>query len=126
MNYLLDTNVLLFMLGAPDDLSEKAKGIILTEDRLFVSVASLWEIAIKQSLGKLSISLSIPDLAEQCRLRDIRLIPISEEVLERIKSLPFLHKDPFDRLLIALAQTENMTIVTKDDTIPKYSVQTVW
>ena len=108
MRYLLDTNVLIFMLSAPAELSEKAKRILQTEVHLFVSMASLWEIGIKQSLGKLQIELNVPGIEAQCHLRDIRILPIRSNAIERIKTLPRLHRDPFDRLLIAQALEEGL------------------
>lgn len=89
-------------------------------------MASLWEIGIKQSLGKLRIGLTVPEIEEQCIERDIRVLPIRSAAIERLKQLPDLHRDPFDRLLVAHAQEEGMAIVTRDKTIPLYPVQTVW
>ena len=126
MRYLLDTHVLIFMLSAPAELSEKAKRILQTEVHLFVSMASLWEIGIKQSLGKLQIELSVPGIEAQCHLRDIRILPIRSNAIERIKTLPNLHRDPFDRLLIAQALEEGLVMVTRDGIIPQYPVQSVW
>ena len=126
MLYLLDTNVLVFLLSAPSELSEKATRIIRIEPSLYASVASFWEIGIKQSLGKLRIGLTVPEIEEQCQERDIRILPIRSAAIERLKQLPAIHRDPFDRLLVAHAQEEGMTIVTRDKTIPLYPVQTVW
>ncbi len=126
MCYLIDTNVLIYLLAAPSELSSKATNIVEMEPSLFVSRASLWEIAIKQSIGKLSIELSIPEIENQCHERNIRILPVSAHAIERIKTLPDIHRDPFDRLLIAQAQEEDMTIVTRDRLIAQYPVQTVW
>ena len=126
MRFLLDTNVLVFLLSAPSELSEKASRVIRFEPDLYVSMASLWEIGIKQGLGKLRLGLTIPEIEEQCVERDIRILPIHSAAIERLKRLPDIHRDPFDRLLVAHAQEEEMTIVTRDKTIPLYPVQTVW
>lgn len=126
MRYLLDTNVLVFLLSAPSELSEEAARVVRFEPDLYASMASLWEIGIKQSLGKLRIGLTVPEIEEQCIERDIRVLPIRSAAIERLKQLPDLHRDPFDRLLVAHAQEEGMAIVTRDKTIPLYPVQTVW
>jgi len=126
MRYLLDTNVLIYLLAAPGELSSKARQIVETEERLFVSKASLWEIGIKQSIGKLSVALSIPEIECQCHERDIEILPASSHAIERIKLLPDVHRDPFDRLLVAQAQEEDLTIVTRDRLIAQYPIKTVW
>ena len=96
------------------------------ERNLFVSVVSLWEIGIKQSIEKLGISLSVPEIENICRERDISVISITSEEIELIKILPKIHNDPFDRLIIAQSQVNDFTIVTSDKTIPLYEVKTVW
>lgn len=126
MRFLLDTNVLVFLLSAPSELSEKASRVIRFEPDLYASMASLWEIGIKQGLGKLRLGLTIPEIEEQCIERDIRVLPIRSTAIERLKRLPDIHRDPFDRLLVAHAQEEEMAIVTRDKTIPLYPVQTIW
>ncbi len=126
MRYLIDTNILVFLLSAPSELSEEAARVVRFEPDLYVSMASLWEIGIKQSLGKLRIGLTVPEIEEQCTERDIHVLPIRSAAIERLKQLPDVHRDPFDRLLVAHAQEEGMTIVTRDKTIPLYPIQTVW
>ena len=125
MKYLLDTHTLLWYLNDDENLSEKAHKIIDTEDCFYCKV-SLWEIAIKQSLGKLKYKKSIPEIVAMCRQENFLSIPINENHIECIKTLDFIHRDPFDRLLIAIAQAENMTIITRDTIIQKYPVSTVW
>ena len=126
MKYLLDTNALLYAFSAPSKLSVRARRIARGEKDLAVSVVSFWEIAIKQSIGKLKFSMTIPELEALCTERDIQVLGITPVAIERIKGLPQIHGDPFDRLLIAQAQTGNMTIVTCDRIIPQYPVQTIW
>ena len=126
MRYLLDTNVLVFMLSAPTELSATASRIIKGEPLLYVSMASLWEIGIKQGLGKLRIELTVPEIEMQCRERQISILQIRSTDIERMKSLPDIHRDPFDRLLIAQTLEDEMTIVTRDKTIPQYPALTIW
>ena len=114
------------MLSAPDEISPEAKRIVQTEEHLFASFASLWEIAIKQGLGKLNIGLNIPGIEEQCEIRGIQMLPLSSGAIERIKTLPDIHRDPFDRMLIAQAIEDSLTIVTRDRIIPQYQVPTIW
>ena len=126
MKYLLDTNALLFVFSAPSKLSVRARRIVRGELDLSVSVVSFWEIAIKQSIGKLQFNVTIPNLESLCIGRNIRILSLGSTAIERIKALPTIHGDPFDRLIIAQAQMEDMTIVTCDKIMPQYPVKTVW
>ena len=126
MKYLLDTNALLYIFSAPSELSARARRIVRSQSDLSVSFVSFWEIAIKQSIGKLKFNMTIPELEMQCHERNIRILGMSSPVLEQIKNLPKIHGDPFDRFLIAQAQTEDIVIVTHDRTIPQYPVRTAW
>ena len=89
-------------------------------------MTSLWEIAIKQKLGKLDDKVSIPELEDFCKDAGFIQLPTISKFIENTKSLEFIHRDPFDRLLISCAQCENLTIITCDGIIPKYAVKTVW
>ena len=126
MNYLLDTHAILLYAQGNHDLSQKAKAIMENE-QCFYSIASFWEIAIKQKLGKLDNALTIPELEELCKNSGFVQLPTISQYVEHTKSLDFIHRDPFDRLLISIAQCENLTIVTRDTIIPKYNnIKTVW
>ena len=125
MKYLLDTHAILWYAQGNTELSENAHSIMESED-CFYSIASLWEIAIKQKLGKLNGSLTITELDEFCKEAGFIKIPTSSSHIEKTKTLDFIHRDPFDRLLIAIAQSESLTIITKDTIIPQYDVKTVW
>ena len=123
---LIDTHTLIWFMFDDSQLSETALSKIKTEDNVYVSVASLWEIAIKQSLGKLNISNSIQDITDKCKEADILILPLEPKHLDHIKELPDIHKDPFDRLIVSQAATEGMTLITKDSIIPQYDVKTLW
>ena len=125
MEYLLDTHTLLWYAQGSNELSKTAKSLMESED-CFYSMASLWEIAIKQKLGKLDASLSIYDLKSFCDDMGFLQLPTISKYIENTKTLDFIHRDPFDRLLISCAQCENLTIITRDTIIPKYNVNTVW
>lgn len=126
MKYILDTNVLIYSLCNPNELSSEAKRIITTEKDLSISIVSLWEIAIKQSIGKLNIQLKIPQIENICISRDIAILPLTSNEIENVKNLPNIHKDPFDRIIISQAQLNSMSLITSDTTIPQYNVSTVW
>lgn len=126
MKYLLDTNALIFSLCNPNELSKSARKIITLERELFVSVVSFWEIAIKQSIGKLAIESDIPRIEEICKERGIQVISILSEEIEGIKKLPKFHNDPFDRIIISQALQNDFCIITRDTIIPKYPVKKLW
>ena len=123
---IIDTHTLLWFMFDDSKLPEKALSRIKTDDRVYVSIASLWEIAIKQSLGKLEIKNSVQEIAKKCSEANIDIMPIVPKHLDCIKELPGIHNDPFDRLIIAQAITENMSLITKDSIIPKYNINTIW
>ncbi|AAS10960.1 type II toxin-antitoxin system VapC family toxin [Treponema denticola] len=124
--YLLDTHTLLWFLRDSPQLSKKALEIITTENKVYVSIASLWEIAIKKSIGKLEFEHSIEKIAELCHEKDILILQIQPKYFDKVIKLPNIHNDPFDRLIISQAIIENLVIITKDTIIPKYSVKTIW
>ncbi|MFE3516816.1 type II toxin-antitoxin system VapC family toxin [Streptomyces sp. NPDC059166] len=119
MRILLDTHVVLWWLNASPELPEDTRELLRTESDVFVSAATPWEIAIKQSLGRLEGS---PYLAERARDMQFRPLPITAEHGVEAGRLPPLHRDPFDRVLVAQARTEGLTIVTRDKWIPQYDV----
>ena len=114
MRYLLDTNALLYIFSAPSELSTRARRIVRGESDLSVSVVSFWEIAIKQSIGKLQFGVTIPRLESLCGERKIQILGLRSTAIEQIKELPQIHGDPFDRLLIAQAQTEGMVSLRRN------------
>lgn len=125
--YLLDTNALLYFLYDSTKLSEKASDIIYrNNEKIHVSIVSFWEIAIKSSIGKLVIKSSISKIAETCEKEQLDILSIKPLHLDNIRHLPRIHGDPFDRLIISQAMTENFVIITKDGTIPQYDIKTIW
>ncbi|MBP3709438.1 MAG: type II toxin-antitoxin system VapC family toxin [Treponema sp.] len=124
--YLIDTHILLWLLSEPEKLSATATKILQEDDSLYVSMASLWEIAIKQSNGKLDLPFSPEELYSICIERDIHAKQILPSHLNKFKELPKIHNDPFDRLIICQSISENIPILTKDSKIPLYPVKTVW
>lgn len=123
---LLDTHAYYWFITGDDRLPEHVKNRIEEEETVFVSIASFWEMAIKSSLGKLKLPASIKILMEDCAEYEFTILPINGLHLERLGKLPFIHRDPFDRLLICQAQEEKLSIITVDENIRKYDVQTQW
>ncbi|MFI3198990.1 MAG: type II toxin-antitoxin system VapC family toxin [Methylococcaceae bacterium] len=127
MNLLLDTHTLIWFLEGDTTLSTNAKKLIENpENTNFVSVATFWEMAIKVSLKKLEMQISIQNLKKILWENGIEVLPITIENTLFVSQLPFHHKDPFDRLLIAQAVIENMILVSKDEAMLLYNVQTIW
>jgi PIN domain nuclease of toxin-antitoxin system len=128
MKFLLDTHTFLwFIMGSPD-LSADAR--VLIEDGThenFLSVASLWEMAIKVSIGKLTLASPFEVLIpQQLSLNGIELLNIKTDHASVVATLPFHHRDPFDRLLIAQAIAEKMPLISIDATFDAYSVTRLW
>ena len=120
MNLLLDTHVLIWVLENNSQLSSNARDAIIDGNNIvFVSAVSAWEISIKKAMGK----LKAPDnLDEETRLHRFTQLNISFEHAQLAGKLPDIHKDPFDRMLIAQAMTEKLTLVTRDRWIAEYRV----
>jgi PIN domain nuclease of toxin-antitoxin system len=128
MKILLDTHALLWWLIAKPQLSERARAVIGDgENEVFVSAASGWEIAIKVRLGRLTLP-DIPErfIPEQLRLNAMQSLPILLSHALHVHSLPDYHRDPFDRILVAQSQLENLPIVSADPLIAHYAVQVIW
>lgn len=127
MDLLLDTHTLIWFLNGDKRLSEKAKTIIEDLDNAnFISIASIWEIAIKVSLDKLKFPQGFKHLLELIEENGFELLPISIEHAITVSKLKFIHRDPFDRLLVAQSKNNSLTIITKDENIKKYDVPTIW
>ncbi|MFF1460028.1 type II toxin-antitoxin system VapC family toxin [Streptomyces sp. NPDC058330] len=115
---LLDTHVVLWWLNASPELSDGLKDVLRTEAEVYVSAATPWEIAIKQSLGKPEAAWTSPNVPGTCSSRG----PVTAEHGVRAGRLPPFHQDPFDRIIVAQALTEGLTVVTRDKWIPRYDV----
>lgn len=128
MKLLLDTHTFLWWVGASAELSRKARTAVgSARNDCFVSVASAWEIAIKVSLGKLRIEGALDRFVpEQFALNGFQALPIDLKHTAHVATLPFHHRDPFDRLLVAQALVEGLGVVTADPVFAKYGVNRVW
>ena len=128
MRLLLDTHTFLWFIGGDDKLSDVARKLIKdTRNQPLLSIASVWEMAIKLSIGKLSLSQPFASLIpQQMRLNGIDLLSIEVEHVATVVQLPFYHRDPFDRLLIAQAMGEHIPIVSIDAAFDAYAVELLW
>lgn len=127
MKALLDTHALLWWLQEHSSLSSKARRTIgAIENQVFVSIATAWEMAIKNRAGKLEISELLDGLEAKLVDEGMSVLPISLNHAVKAGGLPLHHKDPFDRMLVAQAQAENLSVISNDAIFEKYGVRRVW
>ena len=125
MNLLLDTHIFIWLQVALGNLSaQRIQMLKNTQNALFLSLASIWEMQIKIQNGKFSFPKSLSDIIkEQQTVNNLQILPIAAEHIYELDNLPFHHKDPFDRLLIAQAIVENYTLVTDDANFSAYPIK---
>lgn len=128
MRYLLDTHSLIWFIGGDDQLSVRARRVIEDEsNELFISVASLWEMAIKFSIGKLDLGRPFEELfPSELEKNSIEVQSITVDHLKNVCNLPFHHRDPFDRLIIVQSHVEKLPIISVDAIFGKYGVKREW
>ena len=128
MRFLIDTHALIWFITGDSRLSITARQLIETpENERLVSIVSLWEIALKMSLGKLSMGATFDQLIPQQLLENnITLLPIEIPHLYQLVQLPFHHRDPFDRLLIAQGISDGLPLISRDPVFDAYPVQRLW
>lgn len=127
MNVLVDSHAVLWFLNGDSRLSDIGKETIENSNNIkYVSVDTIWEIAIKISLDKLRIDSGLKNFLDMIVDNGFEILPISFSHVITLSSLEFIHRDPFDRLIISQAITDKMHILTKDEHIIKYKIQTLW
>ncbi|XCN74360.1 MAG: type II toxin-antitoxin system VapC family toxin [Candidatus Electrothrix aestuarii] len=128
MRVLLDTCAFLWFIGGSERLSRPARDLMEDFDNsLYLSLASLWEIAIKINIGKLELAQPFATLIpEQLETHQIKLLQIHPDHLSQLLDLPLHHRDPFDRLIIAQAICERLPIISCDQNFPSYPVKLIW
>ena len=129
MRFLIDTHVLIWYLEDNSQLTSTAAEILEdTRHDLYVSIASLWEIAIKSGLGKLKLKIEFHELKKLLERFSIEIVSIDFEDTQTYLTLPFFdnHRDPFDRILVAQVTARSMTLVSGDKKFDLYSIQRVW
>ena len=127
MKYLLDTHTVIWHFDDSVKLSRKA--IEITDNResaLYICSISLWEIAIKMNLGKLNLNFTLDKILTAIKESDVDILQIEDKYLKGLAELSIIHRDPFDRLIIATALAEDLTIITIDSNIQKYGVSWIW
>ena len=128
MKLLIDTHAALWLFNEHENLSAAVREHLLDEaNELYISIVSAWEIAIKHSLGRLpEFSGGVKRFLFAVREYPIELITVLPKYVETVEELPYIHRDPFDRIIIATAICEDMSIVTTDESIRNYNVKCVW
>ena len=125
MRFLLDTHALLWALSAPQQLPVSLRRAIqAAENDVYASLVSAWEIAIKAALGKLEFD--VRSLERPLAATGIQLLDVNLQHVARVAELPQHHGDPFDRMLVAQAMCESMTLVSRDRELAKYGVKLLW
>lgn len=119
MSLLLDTHVVLWWLDDSPALTDELKGRLDQQPDVYLSAATVWEVTIKQSIGKIIEPVGLPEIIKDCGFRHL---PITADHAVAAGRLPLIHRDPFDRILIAQARCEGLTLATHDPWIHKYDV----
>jgi PIN domain nuclease of toxin-antitoxin system len=123
MKILLDTHVLVWALSSPERIKPKVQDLLVDTDNIvFVSIASLWELQIKKSLNKISLP---DDFISQLQENGFELLDINYKHIAKLDELPLIHRDPFDRMLVAQTIHENLSLVTNDLEIMKYNIKII-
>ncbi len=121
MKYLIDTHIFLWFTSGSSELSQKTKEIILDKNNeILISIASLWEISIKTAMGKLEIRGDYEKVIDDVTGNAMDILPINFAHTVAQNKLPFYHRDPFDRIIIAQAITEKLNLISKDETFDLY------
>ena len=123
---LLDTHAFIWLSEDAPTLPSSIREMIEATDNVFVSIASFWEIAIKLSIGKISLKTDFNDIEVRFNSTKFKLLPISIKDTIQLRQLPLHHKDPFDRILIAQAMNRSISLVSRDSEFDAYPVQRVW
>jgi PIN domain nuclease of toxin-antitoxin system len=124
MNIILDTHILLWFLSGDKNLKSKDKFLIADNaNNKFVSLASIWEIALKVNTGKLDLGISLAELVEEIATNNFQFLEIEFKHIYHLSELPFHHSDPFDRIIIAQAVVEDFKLLTVDIKMKKYKVE---
>ena len=126
MDILVDTQSFIWFFENNSHLPSSVRSFMERNDNLMISIASFWEITIKTSLGKLTIPESIVGLMDKALLKGFKILPIERKHLITLSTLELIHRDPFDRIIIAQAIAENMSLVSSDNIFQQYPVNCIW
>jgi len=126
MQFLIDTHILLWSISEKEKLSQRQIAFITSsENEIFVCSASFWEISIKLSIGKFSALSPLSQLFSEVRKSKIKILEMEERDFLVLSTLPFFHKDPFDRAIISMASARNLPIISDDQLFENYDIQLV-
>lgn len=127
MQLLLDTHTFIWFINGDSSLPNKIIDEIKNlKNQCFISIVSIWEIAIKCKLNKLSLNADFNRILDFLDQNQIEILPISFDHIIKLNELDFYHRDPFDRIIIAQGMSENLTILTKDQNFSLYKVKALW
>lgn len=127
MKNLIDTHALIWFLNGDNDLTDNTKKDIEEKDAInFIRIASLWEIAIKISIGKLELKIPFAKISEQLENNGFQILPVTFEDTLLLSTLPFHHRDPFDRIIISQSFNNKLRIISKDKFFDAYQVSLIW
>lgn len=125
---LLDTQAFIFALNSPETIPGKTRKLLSnSETELYLSIASIWEMSIKTSLGKLKFDVPLKELVQtSIKASGLKILPIQPEHIYLVETFPFHHKDPFDRIIIAQSISERMPIISNDSAFDRYEAERIW
>jgi len=127
VNYLLDTHTFIWMAEGSSRLPDRVRGALVDpRNEIGITVVSLWEMAIKASIGKLHVPAGLQSLEVRAKAERVSVIPIAMEAIYHVASMPFHHKDPFDRIIAATALTTGSVLVSADSIFDAYGVSRLW
>jgi PIN domain nuclease of toxin-antitoxin system len=123
---LLDTHAFIWFVSNDSNLPASTKNQIESAEVVFLSIASLWEIAIKLNIGKLTLQGAFEDIEAQLIATDIKILPITFADTVKFRDLPLHHRDPFDRILVAQSINHSLVLISRDVAFDAYSIQRIW
>ena len=127
MDLILDTHALIWFINGDQQLPGKSIQLIQNlENKCFISIASIWEIAIKLSLGKLELYGGFDEISKIITRYEFELLPVTFNHIQTLLTLDYHHRDPFDRIIISQGISEKLVIVTKDVNFVRYNAETIW
>ncbi len=127
MKYLIDTHIFIWMIGLSYKIPKNIIGILKdSQNDISVSLASIWEISIKTSIGKLSLPFELAEIFGEIEKLNISILNISLDHLIKVADFPFHHKDPFDRLIISQAIIEGLPVISSDKQFKLYEIECIW
>lgn len=129
MDYLLDTQVIIWFIDGDIKIPQHVRNVVKNpQNTISITIVSLWEIAIKRSIHKLSLTTSLHDIRDQISSEQVNILPIKVNHLETVEKLAYedKHRDPFDRLIVSQAISEGMVLISSDPFFKNYPIKVLW